>query len=301
MLAIALSCVTVTGTLIAGTTSAAASGPAITVSTSASSVAPSSTIDLTAAAPVAQAGSTTQEITQVIDPTKVKLTALSDITYPVGWTLSYCSGASTDCTVAGNFSSTTPANATAWANVKAIKATGSIDSQGESAGYQLAAGTANGSAVRRTPATIPASGTGDGYQVFFDPGYTRVFNVFHHNSSTGQIDCHVISTGATCAGFPYRAGVTTTNQYSMGRVVGTKIWMPGFRGAASAADYAVGFSCVDISAVLASGGAPALCSTPFVPLATGASVSIGGDNALRAIRSIDGVSTGGSSLSLIHI
>ena len=153
--------------------------------------------------PVSDSGTVSQEIVQTIDPTKVKLTGVADITYPVGWTLSYCSGAATDCTIAANFSATTPANATAWAAVKAVKAAGSIVSEGASGtGKQVASRTSTG-VLAPNGSSVSGASAGDGWDVFFDPGYTRVFNRYHHKS-TLRVDCNWLRTenghtaGANC-------------------------------------------------------------------------------------------------------
>ena len=295
---VALACaLAVSMALIAQSVPASAAPPSISLTASSLSVSPGVQVDLTAGMPVSDAGTVSQEIVQTLDPTKVKLTAVGDIKYPQGWTLSYSTDGST-------FSTLTPSTAAAWAAVRAVKAAGTINSQGSEGGYQIATGTANGTAVQTTPATIPASGAGDGYQAFFDPGRTRVFNVFHHSATSGnQVDCHVIATGATCSGFPFKAGVSPrTGQYSVGRVVGTKMWIAGYKNGTTAADDAVGFYCVDLSAVLSTGGSPAQCATSFVPLATGTEVNVGtsfgrasgNDLGLNEIRSVDGVSTAGT-------
>ncbi|WP_281787110.1 SdrD B-like domain-containing protein [Aurantimicrobium sp. INA4] len=222
---------------------------AVTLSVSATSVAPGSTVDLTASMPVVSAGSTTQTLTQTIDPTKVKLTSVNDITYPAGWTLSF----STDGTT---FTTTAPTTTNGWASVVAVRASGPINSNGaDGNGYQIATGTATGSAVSLTPASIPSSGVSgtDGYQAFFDAGRTRVFNLFHH-SVGATLDCHVIATGSTCVGFPFNYG-GSTEEAAHGVVVGNTIWAASLSG----------FYCIDISAVLANtgntvgGGSPARC------------------------------------------
>jgi len=202
---------------------------AVSLSASTATVVPVSTVDLTAGMPVASAGTTSQEIVQQIDPTKVRLTQASDVVAPAGWTVSYCSGASTDCTIAANFTTTVPSPASAWADVRAVKASGTLNSDGTDAGRQVAVRAASGSAVDTTPATIASSGSGDGLQAFFDPGRTRVFNVWHHggagNPALQRIDCHVITTAATCNGFPFDPGAET-NYVALGRVVGNRLWMP---------------------------------------------------------------------------
>lgn len=174
----------------------------LSLSSSSATVAPGSQVTLTAGMPVSGDGTVSQEIVQRIDPTKMKLTSINDITYPVGWTLSYCSGAATDCTVSANFSATTPANAAAWAAVKAVKASGSIVSDGSNSGRQVASRTSTG-VLLGAGNGITSAGTGDGWDVFFDQGYTRVFNRPHHESSS-TLDCHWLRTenghtgGASC-------------------------------------------------------------------------------------------------------
>ena len=247
---------------------------AISLTPSASSVEPGQTVDLTAAMPVVAAGSTTQTLTQAIDPTKVKLTSASDITFPAGWTLSY----STDGT---SFSSTAPTTTAGWAAVSAVRATGDLVSSGSSNGFQVASRTATGAAQAVAPSSITVSGTGDGFQAFFDPGRTRVFNIFHHKATGtagGQLDCHVIATGTRCTGFPLDMGIRQTPDSSMGRVVGTNIWVPAYKpdtssNVASATD-AVGFYCVNIEGVLSSGASPSMCSTPFVEMARGTNLNV---------------------------
>ena len=234
----------------------------LSISASSNSAASGQTIDLTAAMPVVAAGSTTQTLTQIIDPTKVKLTSASDITYPAGWTLSY----STDGTT---FSSTAPTTTAGWAAVRAVRATGDLVSSGSSNGFQVASRTATGTAVSLTPPATSASVAGsDGYQAFFDAGRTRVFNIFHHSGAlTASLDCHMISTGATCVGFPFAFG-GETDEAANGVVVGSTIW------AASVS----GFYCIDIAAVLANtsnssgGGSPSKCfSSGSTALVTGTS------------------------------
>ena len=102
---------------------ARASATDLTLTASLATVDPAAQVTLTAAMPVVGAGTVSQEIIQTIDPTKLKLTSVNDISYPAGWVLSY----STDGTT---FSPTTPANASAWELVRAVKATGNINSPG---------------------------------------------------------------------------------------------------------------------------------------------------------------------------
>lgn len=234
--------------LVVPATALASGTPAVTLDIAPASATPGAVVNLTASMPVRDdTGSVTQEIVQTIDPTKVKLTAASDITYPSGWTLSY----STDGT---NFSATAPASAAAWAAVRAVKATGILSSLGSDGGRQVAQSTVSGGSVAQTPTTLPSSGLGlDGFKVFFDPGRTRVFNLYHHTSGA-ILDCYVVLSGTRCAGFPFNYGGQTA-EAALGVVVGTTAWIQGVGG----------LYCVDLAAVIANagntvgGGSPTKC------------------------------------------
>jgi len=133
--------------LAAVATAVAPVAPPVTISADPSSVQPGNTTTITAGMPVSDAGTVSQEITQTIDPAKAVLTGASNITAPAGWGLSFFDGSS--------WSNTVPANAAAWAQVTKVKTSGTINSQGSEGGYQIAAGTATGTAVNLSPATIP--------------------------------------------------------------------------------------------------------------------------------------------------
>ncbi len=68
------------GTLNVPLDVADATGGAITLTTSSATVAPGAQVTLTAGMPVSASGTVLQEIVQTIDPTKVKLTGVDDIT-----------------------------------------------------------------------------------------------------------------------------------------------------------------------------------------------------------------------------
>lgn len=255
---------------------------AITLTAQPNPVSLGGVVNLTARMPIANEGSISQEVTQQIDPALIHLTGLSDIIYPAGWTLSFCSVA--DCSVSGNFTNTVPANAAAWAAVRAVKAKGTVNSVGQDPGGQVATGTSVGSLIGE----FQASGKGDGYQAFFDPGYTRVFNIYHHQKPADPaglkiLDCHVIATGETCAGFPFNYGAGSYDT-TTGVVVNNKIWIP----APSANEVAdTKMRCVDIADVVTNGGLPSVCestSNGGIPLHGG----------LSAIAHFDGVSTAGT-------
>lgn len=240
-----------------------ATSGAITLTSSSATVAPGSQVTLSAGMPVSVAGTVSQEIVQTIDPTKVKLTSIADITYPAGWTLSYCSGAATDCTVSANFSATTPANAAAWALVKAVKASGNIVSEGPSqSGKQIASRTTSG-VLASSGGAVAASGSGDGFDVFFDPGYTRVFNRIHHQYSL-FVDCNWLRTenghtaGANC--WSASGGAWPVEANGMLKIAGAmnsdrstgwidsnnRLWA---ETAKTGTDFGYGFYCIDVSGV----------------------------------------------------
>ena len=287
--------------LVAPAAAQASGTPQMTLTITPTSVATGSAVELKASMPVRDdTGTVAQEIVQTIDRTKVRLTAASDIVAPQGWTLSYSfdSGATWTATTPTSATGT----ATSWDRVTAVKASGSLVTDGSDAGRQVATATVAGPVASLAPAALTTS-TGDGYQVFFDPGRTRAFTVYHHKSPR-TIDCWIIATGAKCAGFPFTFGLgadtSSTLNRSTARVVGSKVWISGVGG----------LFCVDISSVLANtgntsgGGSPANCSTPKVALrATGqysvfAGASTAGETNETKLYAVDG-KAGGTRVSCV--
>lgn len=218
------------------------------------------TATLTTSAPVAGPGAVAQELVQSWDPDRLRLTGASGVIAPSGWTLSYSSDGTTFGSAPG-----TPAG---WAAVRAVKATGSITSGGNSAGFQIVEGTGTGTVPPSSP--FSSAGGGDGWDVSFDDD-GHVFNVFHHDGawngspgfSTPGIDCHTRS-GASCGpGWPFLLRVPHgqtgpggiagqpwyhTNEQSMSWVDTTnqRIWVPTNLNDGTSAS-GTGFVCVDIS------------------------------------------------------
>lgn len=257
-----------------------AAGSTITEVVTSPTAAPGTQVDLIARMPFTQTGSTSQEIVQQIDPTVIQLTGIEDIAYPNGWTLSFCSGLTTDCTVAGNFSTTVPATAAAWALVKAVKATGNVVSDGTSGGNLIATATATDTSPRQGTFTPAGTSTGDGWIVDFD-NRGNVYNMYHHdgnnNYNEAGLDCHTRS-GAVCAGswpFYLRDFGLHSNGKSYIYVddATNKIYFPttktpGISTAYGATDVSMGVACIDVS----TNTAPKLCggsvATGYVPLRT---------------------------------
>ena len=236
----------------------APSPPSVTASATPSTVVPGNKVNLVAGMPVSDAGTISQQIVVQIDPTKVKLTSAADITAPSGWAITYCS---TTCTSPPtNFTGTAPATAAEWAAVKAVRAVGDVNSQGEFQGRQLAARTA----TMAIPASGPfaTSGTGDGWNVFFDDR-GNVFNVFHHQSANAsQVDCRDRNGVHCSANWPYGSGtgVGYTSYVSNGWYdpVYKHLWFDATR------KYDVVFECIDVADVKAPKPCGGSAGTTFV-------------------------------------
>jgi CshA-type fibril repeat protein len=196
-------------------------------------------------APIALAGQTTQTIEQTWDSSALRLSE-GAITSPEAWPLEY----TTDSTT---WSSSVPSDLSA---VRGVRTTGAVSSLGYSSGLQSTVSTSDGAVRVPTVSSISVTGLGDGWDVFFDEYYTKVFNVFHH-SSPAQIDCHSLFDGTRCAGYPVAMPSSLgTNDRSTGISVGSKVWVAAGRGSNPGG----GFACFNVS------GGP--CSTPFVKLAS---------------------------------
>lgn len=227
-------------------------------------VVPGSLVDLRAGIPVAnQSGLASQTITQTIDPSKIVLRSRWDIIAPAGWVLTY----STDGT---NFTAPEPTTEAGWALIRAVRATGAVESQGATTdGKQIASKT---TVDNSTPSGIfsGTSASGDGWDVIFDDrGY--IYNVFHHDGNggagNGAIDCHTRAGGA-CPGtwpYPLTAGGMHTPQRSSGWYdsVTKRMWLN------ISSNSHAGFVCLNLSDMTAAnkwcGGSQA---TAFVKLDT---------------------------------
>lgn len=216
------------------------------------------TINLIEGVPVAAPGTVSQVITQAFDPSQVQLTGSSGIVAPAGWTLSY----SSDGTTFGS----APNTPSGWAAIRAVRATGSVQSGGDENGLQISSGSGTGS--------LPASGSfasgggGDGWDVAFDE-QGNVYNTFHHDGSwqsgfsTPGLHCHT-RTGASCGpGWPFSLRIPSgtngpdgidgqpwyhTNDQAMQwvDVQNNRVWIPTNLNDGTAAS-GNGFVCVDVS------------------------------------------------------
>ena len=193
---------------------AQATSPAVTLTITPTSVASGAPVELKASMPVRDdTGTVSQEIVQTIDPAKVRLTGATDIVAPQGWTLSY--SFDNGSTWTGTAPTSATSTATSWDKVTAVKASGSLVTDGSDAGRQVASANVSGPVQSLAPAALQST-VGDGYQAFFDPARTRVFNVYHHNSPR-RLDCWYIQTGAKCAGFPFTFGSGSDTSSTLNR------------------------------------------------------------------------------------
>lgn len=215
------------------------SGSAVTAATDGTSV------TSTATAPITINGQTSQVITKTWNKDELQFVDGS-VVAPQGWTLEY----TTDGT---SWSGTLPGNT---ANIRGVRTTGSLQSIGYSNGLQTSITNAPSTIKQATVGSLSITGGGDGYDVFMDEAYTKIFNVWHH-SSPNQIDCHSLFTGARCTGYPITMPNSLgTNDRSTGISVGSKVWVAAGYGSNPGG----GFACFNVS-----GG---LCSTSFVQLTT---------------------------------
>lgn len=199
----------------------------------------------TATAPITINGQTSQVITKMWNKDEIQFVNGS-VVAPQGWTLEY----TTDGT---SWSSSLPGNTSL---IKGVRTTGSLQSIGFSNGLQTSITSAPSSIKQATVGSLSITGGGDGYDVFMDEAYTKIFNVWHH-SSPNQIDCHSLFTGNRCAGYPITMPNSLgTNDRSTGIVVGSKVWVAAGYGTNPGG----GFACF-----LVAGG---LCSTSFISLTT---------------------------------
>jgi CshA-type fibril repeat protein len=207
------------------------------------SLAANDTLRAVTDAPITLTGQTSQTISQTWDPAQLRLGS-SAITAPENWQLEYTTDGTT-------WSSTVPGDLTA---VRGVRTIGDVNALGYSGGLQSSTATADGAVRVPTVSSISVTGAGDGWDVFFDEAYTKIFNVFHH-SSPAQIDCHSLFDGSRCAGYPVTMPLSLgTNDRSTGISVGSKVWVAAGRSSNPGG----GFACFNVS-----GG---LCSTSFVKL-----------------------------------
>jgi hypothetical protein len=229
--------------------SAASAAPALSLTLNGSNVttmASGDEIDVATGAPIAIQGTSSQAIGLSWSGQSLQLKDLASITQPEGWELQYSIDGVT-------WSTTAPSDLT---TVVAVRSVGNITSKGGNT-FQ----TSTTSTLVATQSNFQGSSGGDGYDLTF--AGDRVFNIFHHNASQIQLDCHIKSTGASCFGavknFPGYATSNTSSSYW--DAASSKLYAMSKKTATNE----FGVACIDF----ANNMNPVLCSTPFYVLDDG--------------------------------
>ena len=192
-------------------------------------------VTVTASAAVLDAGIAQQTITQLFSRQRLQLGSAAGVVAPAGWSVTY--------TTDGMTFGAAPTDAAGWAAVRGVRAAGSLDSQGAINGMQVATHEAE---IPTPPASaFTGSGSGDGWDVFFDDA-GHVFNIYHHDGAGyagGAIDCHM-RTGGSCgpgwpiAILPLHSGMRTSGWVNNAH---DRLWFP------TNSRTGTGFACLDIS------------------------------------------------------
>jgi MYXO-CTERM domain-containing protein len=164
--------------------------------------------------------------------------------YPQGWSLDYYAG--------GTKLAKAPSTASEWAQVSRIVTTGALQVEAVEGDRQALVSTVEAPVAVVAP-TFSGGSAGDGWDVFFDPAYTRVFNIHHHNGPA-TLMCRTLADSKVCPGYPIT--LTQTSNRSTGRIdaVSNKLWQPTVTTGASPM---LAWDCVDLTT-------SARCATPVV-------------------------------------
>jgi hypothetical protein len=138
--------------------------------------------------------------------------ALGSITSPTGWGLEYQTGGTT-------WDALRPTASNTITGVRA-SATNVVTGPGTPNGNRATA-SALSSVIVADASNIASASRGDGWDVILTPKY--VVNVYHHNYSNYELECHVRSTGALCGDLYTVPGATTSNG-SSGTYYGGKVF-----------------------------------------------------------------------------
>ena len=223
-------------------------------------------ITVKTSAPIPGLGESSHAVGLSWSKESLQLLNTNSIVQPEGWELQY----STD-----GISWTTSAPAD-LSTVVAVRTVGDLNAKGVNTFQTTAVST-----LIETQSNFQGSSGGDGYDLTF--AADRVFNVFHHNATTIQLDCHLKATGNSCYGavknFP---GYATSNTSSaFWHAATAKLYVMSKR----TSDNSFGFACIDFSTM----SNPVLCSTPFYSL----------DDGVASTNSLHGASRSGDIVYLL--
>jgi MYXO-CTERM domain-containing protein len=162
--------------------------------------------------------------------------------YPQGWSIDYYAGSTK--------LAKEPSTSSEWTQVSRVVTTGSLKVEAVDGDRQALIST-----VSAPPAVVASTfsggSAGDGWDLFFDPAYTKVFNIHHHNGPA-TLMCRNLADSTTCPGFPIT--LTQTNHRSTGRIdaATNKLWQPTVATSGELA-----WDCVDLTT-------SARCTPPVV-------------------------------------
>lgn len=209
-------------------------------------------IGTSATSPITMVGQTSAVVSTSWPAGSAAIAASSLIT-PEGWTVEYTTDGTT-------WSSTAPSP---LSGAIGVRTSGSVDSQGiDGSGKQVASNASAGTPMPVAGA-ISGGGGGDGYSITL--AGDKILNVWHHNSTTFNVDCHLRTTGTQCTQFSL-SGYSTPNN-SMAAYDATSKKLYGVARKTSTSE--IGAVCVDYS-----GSSPVACSTPFVALGAAGATTV---------------------------
>ncbi|HEX8438088.1 hypothetical protein, partial [Archangium sp.] len=151
--------------------------------------------------------------------------------HPQGWSIDYYAG--------GTKLTSAPTTPSGWASVSRIVSTGSTTVDGLDGERQVLLSTISAPPVV-VASSFSSGSVGDGWDVFFDPAYTKVFNI-HHHSGPATVMCRKLVDGTACPGFPI--DLTKTANRSTGKIdaESNTLWQP------TVASGSLAWDCVDLT------------------------------------------------------
>jgi MYXO-CTERM domain-containing protein len=195
--------------------------------------------------PVAVVGTITQRLEATWDPS---IHTLKDApVFPQYWNIEYYAGSTR--------LAATPATLSEWATVTRVVTSGNIQVEALDGDRQAIVSTLPAPPVQ-VASNFSSVSLGDGWDVFFDAAYTRIYNIHHHGEGTAArpatMMCRNLVDSSTCPGFPI--SLTQTSHRSTGRIDTTsnKLWQPTVT-----ADNRLAWDCVNLTTA-------ARCATPVV-------------------------------------
>lgn len=156
-------------------------------------------------------------------------------TLPQGWEIAYYSG---ETKLDGP-----PSSSGAWATVSRVTAEGTYESQGLDAQGRQVIKSLIDAPPPEVAAAFSGGSSGDGWNVIFDPNYTRVYNIHHHNGPA-TVMCRNIADSQPCdPAYPIQLTQTSNRSNGIIDADAYKLWSPTVDG-----NNRLGWDCVDLAA-----------------------------------------------------